>query len=232
MASDIITDIDVSPGNCPDADMAQPLIKEAKEEFGVKTRSLTGDGAFGSGKMQKEMSDEGIELISKASTPANTGKLRKNEFDIDLEKEKVVCPEGKVADKCYKSKNPEGEAVKIFVFRKEVCQDCPRKDECTNAKNTGRTISVGPYEDYLQKARKRQKTKEFQEIYNKRRPPIERKIAELIHHGLRKTRYRGVRKSRLQALFTGTAVNLKRVFKEQQAKKINFGIPEAIPALT
>ena len=114
-SSDIITDIDVSPGNCPDADMAQPLIKEAKEEFGVKTRSLTGDGAFGSGKMQKEMSDEGIELI---------------------------------------------------------------------------------------------------------------------HHGLRKTRYRGVRKSRLQALFTGTAVNLKRVFKEQQAKKINFGIPEAIPALT
>jgi len=58
MDSDIITNIDVSPENFPDQDMAQPLIKEAKEEFGVTTKSLTGEGTYGSGKMQKKMSDE------------------------------------------------------------------------------------------------------------------------------------------------------------------------------
>ena len=72
----------------------------------------------------------------------------------------------------------------------------------------------------------------FTPIYNKRRPPIERKIAELIYHGLRKTRYRGVRKSRLQALFTASAVNFKKILKEQENKKINLDIPEAIPAFT
>jgi len=178
------------------------------------------------------MSDKEVELISKAQVPKNRGKLSKEEFDIDLKEEKVVCPEGNTTDKYSKSKDAQGERTKTFVFPKEVCDSCPRRNECTNAKNTGRTIRVGSNEEYLQKARQRQKTKEFQEIYNKRRPPVERKIAELIHHGLRKTRYRGVRKSRLQALFTGTAVNLKRIFKEQQAKKINFGIPEAISALT
>jgi hypothetical protein len=67
--------------------------------------------------------------------------------------------------------------------------------------------------------RERQKTEECKEIYNKGRPSIERKIAELIYHGLRKTRYIGKRKSRLQDLFTAAAVNLKRIFKEQQEKR-------------
>ena len=78
----------------------------------------------------------------------------------------------------------------------------------------------------------RERTEEFGEIYNKRRPSVEKKIAELILHGLRKTRYRGKRKSRLQALFTAAAVNLKRIFKEQQEKKVTLDIAEAIPALT
>ena len=226
--SDIITNIDVSSGNFPDGDMAKPLIKEAKKEFGIKTRSLTGDGAYGSGKMRKEMSDKRIKLISKAPVPKDTGKLSKDEFNVDLEKEKVTCPEGKTTTRCYKSKNSEGEITKTFVFSKEACQACPRKDECTNAKNTGRCISVGPYEEYLQKARKIQKTEEFKKIYNQRRPPIERKIAELIYHGLRKARYIGKRKSRLQALFTAAVVNLKLIFKEQSDKKIKFDTKEAI----
>jgi len=70
-----------------------------------------------------------------------------------------------------------GERTKTFVFPKENCQACPRRNKCTDAKNTGRTIGVGSNEEYLQKARQRQKTKEFKEIYNKRRPPVERKEA-------------------------------------------------------
>ena len=173
------------------------------------------------------MSDEKIELISKAPVLKDTGKLNKEEFDIDVKEERVVCPEGKVAEKCYKSKNAEGEVAKTFVFSKEVCNACPRKGECTNAKNTGRTINVGPYEEYLQEARKIQKTEEFKEIYNERRPPVERKIGELIYHGLRKTRYKGKRKSRLQALFTAVGVNLKKIFKEQDEERLILDIAGA-----
>ena len=228
VSSEIITNIDVSAGNCPDQKMAEPLIDEAKEDFKVKTKSLTGDGAYSSPDTQKKMSEREIELISKVPAAKNSGKLSKEEFDIDIENEKVVCPEEKVATKCYKSKDSEGETSKIFIFPKEVCQLCSKKNECTNAKNTGRTITVGPNEEYLQKMRKIQKTKGFKEIYNKRRPPVERKIAELIFHGLRKTRYIGKRKSRLQALFIAAAVNLKRIFKEQQEKKVTLDIVPAI----
>lgn len=229
-SSDIITNIDVSSGNFPDQGMTEPLIDEQEKEDKIKTKSLTGDGAYGSGKMRKRMEEREIELISKVPGTKDTDKISKEEFEVDLEKERALCPQGKVASKCYKSKNPEGETTKIFIFPKEVCQLCSAKNQCTSAKNTGRTITVGPNEEYLQEARQRQKTEEFKEIYNTRRPPVERKIAELIYHGLRKTRYIGKRKSRLQALFTAAVVNFKLIFKEHENVGAVFEIPEAILA--
>ena len=101
--------------------------------------------------------------ILKNATKAlkDTGKLSKQEFEIDMEKEKVICPEGKVAEKYYQRKDVPGEFGKTFVFSKKECNACPRKSECTSAKSRGRTISVGPYEKYLLNAREIQKTEEF-----------------------------------------------------------------------
>ena len=42
---------------------------------------------------------------------------------------------------------------------------------------------------------------------------VEAKIAELVRHGLRETRYLGDQKRQLQQLWTAAAVNLKRMFK-------------------
>ena len=54
------------------------------------------------------------------------------------------------------------------------------------------------------------------------RSRVERKIAELAGHGLRKTRYRGQPKRQLQRLWTGAAVNLKRLFTLAEAKGIDL----------
>jgi len=99
--------------------MAKPLINEAKKEFEVKTKSLTGDGVYASGKMQKEMSEKRIELISKIPTPKIEGKFSKEEFNIDINKEKIVCPEGEVTNKYRKGKDAHGETTKTFIFPKE-----------------------------------------------------------------------------------------------------------------
>ena len=58
VASDIITNCDISPANTPDGDLTEPLIDEAEKEYQVKTKSLCGDGAYGSGKMRKDMAEE------------------------------------------------------------------------------------------------------------------------------------------------------------------------------
>jgi len=232
VSSDIVTNIEVSKANSSDHEMVEPLLDEVKEECGLATRSLTGDTAYGSSGVQERMRKKKIELISKVPSAKNSQSISKEEFRVDLEKERVICPEGKMTTTCYKRKNSKKESTRIFLFPRKVCEFCIRRSECTTAKSSGRTITIGPDEEYLQKARERQRTEEFKKIYHSRRPAIERKIAELIYHGLRKTRYVGTRKSRLQALFTAAVVNLKRVFKAQENERILSHLPETIAALS
>jgi hypothetical protein len=51
----------------------------------------------------------------------------------------------------------------------------------------------------LREARQRQQTDEFKELY-RLRGRVEGKIAELVGHGLRETRYLGEQKRQLQRL--------------------------------
>ena len=85
----------------------------------------------------------------------------------------------------------------------------------------GRTVSVDAYESYRQAARQRQDTPEFKTLYPTR-SRVERKQAELVHHGLRDTRYLGQRKRQFQRLWTAAAVNLKRLFKLAETRKADL----------
>ena len=94
-------------------------------------------------------------------------------------------------------------------------------ERCVRSKKTGRTVRAGPYEAYLQEARARQQTDEFDTDY-RFRPAVERKIGELVMHGLRNTRYVGESKRQFQRLWLGAAVNLKRLFTLAQAQKVDL----------
>jgi hypothetical protein len=106
-------------------------------------------------------------------------------------------------------------------------------DRCVRSKKRGRTVRAGPYEAYLQEARARQQTEALDTVY-RLRPAVERKIGELVMHGLRHTRYIGEGKRQLQRLWLGAAVNLKRLFTLAQAQRVDLhailsalGPPEA-----
>jgi len=60
-------------------------------------------------------------------------------------------------------------------------------------------VTTNYHEAHLQAARRRQEAAEFNGVY-RTRSAIERKLAELVGHGLRATRYIGEKKRRLQRL--------------------------------
>ena len=94
-------------------------------------------------------------------------------------------------------------------------------ERCVRSKKTGRTVRAGPYEAYLQDARARKQTEAFDTIY-RLRPAVERKIGELVIHGLRHTRYVGERKRQLQRLWLGAGVNLRRIFTLAQTQRVDL----------
>jgi len=74
----------------------------------------------------------------------------------------------------------------------------------------GRTVFVGRHQDRIAAARAAQGEPETEALL-RRRAKVERKIDHLQDLGMRKARYRGRRKTRLQALLAATVANFKRL---------------------
>ena len=203
-----ITNVDVTARNVHDAEPSLDMVKEQEETLGAKPRKVLADGAYGTADNRSDFADAGVEIISKV-TVYYDDKIHKEDFKIDLEKGFIECPAGHVTEKYINSKDNKGRDTKTFVFNKEQCAACKYKDRCTKSK-TGRTVGINFNEKYLQEAREKQKTIEFETEY-KTRAIIERKISKLMSFGLRQARFIGTEKIKMQALFTATVANIKRL---------------------
>jgi transposase len=213
-----IADITVSGS---DGTHLMPTIERTEAETAVTVERAIGDGAYGSGKNRAACAerDEPIDLVSPLAKPSDP-EVHKSAFKIDLQAQSATCPQGHTTTGKPGPKQ-DGRPTWLFAFPRATCEDCPLFERCVRSKKTGRTVRAGPYEAYLQEARVRQQTKEFDTDY-RLRPAVERKIGELVMHGLRDTRYVGESKRQLQRLWLGAAVNLKRLFTLAQAQKVDL----------
>lgn len=210
--SELLTNVDVIAGNGNDGDELLPLLDEVGERYDIHPERAIADGAYGSADNRVDCGKQGIDLVSRLPDPPASGLFHKTRFDLDVEAGRVTCPAGQVTTDFAWGKDNQGRPVRRFFFPLEQCTACPLRPQCTKAQKSGRTITEHFHETVLQKARQRQATAEFRAIY-RRRAIVERKIAELMGHGLRKARYIGRHKTKFQALWTGAVVNLKRLFK-------------------
>jgi hypothetical protein len=97
-----------------------------------------------------------------------------------------------------------------FEWSTEACAKCPLRQQCLKADQKHRTLAVGEHHTILQGRRREQKTEPFKRRM-KHRKAIEGTQSELVRaHGLRRARYRGLPKAKLQNYFVGAACNIKR----------------------
>lgn len=219
--SELILDIADMSAADGDGRELMPTI-ERVEGQGLTVERVLGDGAYPSGDNLAACathSDQPIDLVA----PLRRGpdpEVDKSAFEIDLERRLITCPCGHQAEG-QPARDRLGRPILKFSFARPVCAACPLFEACVRSQTTGRTVTTHAQEVYLQAARQRQETAAFQDLYPLR-SRVERKIAELVGHGLRETRYRGQSKRHLQRLWTGAAVNLKRLFTLAEARDIDL----------
>ena len=197
-------------------------MERVEAHAGVVVERVIGDGAFGSGKQREACANhehQAIDLVAPLAQPSDA-EVAKSAFLIDLEAGTATCPHGQTTTGCA-GPQEEGLPTWRFTFPRTRCEVCPLFGRCVRSKVHGRTVCAGPFEAYLQAARARQQTGEFRQLY-RLRPAIERKQAEMVGHGLRKTRYLGEPKRQLQRLWIGAVVNLKRLFKLAEAQNVDL----------
>ena len=171
------------------------------------------DAAYVSTQKLVEAAAEGRELIGPAlaSPHNNDGRFTPENFHVTVEHRTAVCPAGQENTQCSRlEEQASGKVSYRFEWDTSTCAACPLRQQCIQAEHPHRTLVVGEHHTTLQGRRREQQTKPFQQRM-RHRNAIEGTQSELVRaHGLRRARYRGLAKAKLQNYFIGAACNIKR----------------------
>ena len=219
--SEIITATAVTAGNVGDAAAADALLTAdlpaagaagaagaPEGELGqLEPLAVYGDSAYGAGQLLQTLEAAGAQIGCKVQPPAApAGRFGKDKFAVDVAARTVCCPAGVTA-----TLRPAGTGTQMASFG-AACASCPLAAQCTDAK-AGRTISIGPHEERLTRARTAQRDPAWRADYRATRPKVERKIGHLMRrrHGGRRARVRGKTKIAADFSLLAAAVNLARL---------------------
>lgn len=152
-------------------------------------------------------------LLADTSAQARAGQgYARDDFAFDYQARTTTCPQGQVSSTwtdCMQRRT-----VKIVAtFIPSTCHPCPARTLCTASKRGFRQLTVPPREVYeIQKTnRAAQQGKDWQRDYQ-RRAGIEGTMNQAANTaGLRKARYRGLKKVTLEHFAAATAINLSRL---------------------
>lgn len=175
------------------------------------------DAAYISAKRLVEVQAEGRELIGPAQCSGRKdGRFIAAEFEIQVEERRGICPAGKASTQCSRlEEQSTGKVSYRFEWGTSDCQGCPLRGQCLGKDQRHRTLVVGEHHTILQARRKEEQTEAFKQKM-KHRNAIEGTQSELVRaHGLRRARYRGLAKVRLQNYFAAMACNVKRWLKRK-----------------
>ena len=212
----LITALEVLPGNAPDNLGALELVEQSEANTGVPVEGTLADAAYGDGDTRQGFADAGRALIARVPGRPNRKHFPKEDFRIDLEAGACTCPAGRVTGTIVpvgKRTDRTGRVhqMRAFQFDGAVCGVCPLRPRCIAAKGRkGRRVQLHPQEALLQEARALQQSEAFAG-YRQRRVVVEHRLARLVQLGIRQARYFGRVKTRFQLYLAATVANLTLV---------------------
>jgi transposase len=208
----LITAVDVAPASEQDGPQAKHLIDS--QPAARRPGRVLGDTAYGNGPVRAELAARDVDVL--ALVPEGKiveGRLRKRDFEIDLDAGTVTCPAGHTVQISTSKTGFRG-----ANFTRDMCRDCPLKQACCPDR-ARRQVNLTEHEDLLIAARQALAKPATAEHLRRTRPRIERLLGLLaVRYGARKSRYIGRAKARLQAAWAATLVNLNPISRHLAAQ--------------
>jgi transposase len=217
----LIVNIDTTDASVHEARRTAP-IHAALVARGLAPSQHLADTAYMSADLLTAAQERyGIDLIGpqyagRSWQSRTQGSFEVTDFAVDWERQVAHCPEGKqsISWAIYrKSKRPYRSGFVRVRFHPADCRVCPSRTRCTRAARSGRHLNLYPQRAHeaLVAARAREHTAEYRQLYAQRHG-IEATMSQGVRgFGLRRARYRGLAKTRLQHLAIAAAINLDRL---------------------
>ncbi|WP_267830222.1 IS1182 family transposase [Streptomyces sp. H27-G5] len=212
----LITDVHTTDATVPDVKATAPIQKNLTAH-GLKPAEHYLDSGYPSADLITKALKQGIHMVTpvlldhSAQAKAAEG-FDKNAFIINWKTRQVRCPAGKTSSHWNPVKQHGKDAI-VITFSVLTCRDCPFQKQCTTSRIGRRMLTLRPEElhENLARARAEQKTDTWKNKYALR-AGVEGTINQALDiTGIRRARYRGLPKVRLQHAFSATALNVIRL---------------------
>lgn len=175
----------------------------------LRPRSVSGDTTYGTAEVIKAAEEAGIRAYMPLAdhTPL-TAQVGKQAFGYEPNADQYVCPQGAILRRVS---TLHEQRYSLYQAEAENCSSCPLKAQCSKGQE-GRTIRRSFDEEYVERVRGYHQTRDYQQIYEKRKIWVEPLFSEAQEwHGMKRFRLRGLAKVNCEAVLTATGQNLKRL---------------------
>ncbi len=213
-APNLITNVATTEATVPDVAMTTP-VHDMLDAAGLLPGEHAADAGYASADLLLAARKRGITLLgpllADTSPQARAGGYTTAAFSIDWDNQQVTCPQGAASMSWSPCRQQERAAI-VVKFALTDCRPCPARDLCTRSRS-GRQLYLRPRQTHeaIAAARARQDTSHWKARYNIR-AGIEGTMAQATHvTGIRRARYLGLDKTRLEHNAAAAAINLIRL---------------------
>lgn len=214
----LITHVETTPATTPDDGMVPVVHAALAARDLLPAEHLVDKGYTDAATLLESQRDRGVRLVGPVaadpSWQARAGAgFAQADFAVDWERRVATCPAGKESASFRLSAHALGVPAWEVRFARRDCTPCPYRAQCTRAARDPRALTLLPRDQYeaLHAVQRAQTTTAFRDAYAAR-AGIEATHAQAIRRcGLRRCRYRGLAKTRLQHVATAVALNVVRV---------------------
>jgi transposase len=213
----LITHVETTPATEPDC-QTLPVIHQGLADKGLLPAEHLVDGGYMDIDNFLDSRQQEITLVGPMRPDSSWQAREQTGYDIahfvvDWSQQSVTCPEGKSSRFWSSSTNKDGVQSISVRFHPDDCAPCPKRLSCTRAASAPRAITLQTQERHqtLQRLRTSQLEKSFLQLYRSR-AGVEGTISQATRaFELRRSRFIGHAKTKLQHLATAAALNLARL---------------------
>jgi transposase len=218
-APHLIVHVETTVATQQDIEVVESIHHDLQQQALLPDEHLVDSGYVSGEKLVDSFAQYGVKLIGPTRPDVSWQAQRPDAYDvtrfhIDWPAQRVTCPQGKINRDWKPHTGVRNNPVITIHFHQADCGPCPTRELCTHSKKGGRTLTImhqAPFEA-LQKLRLDQQTEAFQQHYQQR-AGVEGTMGQAANaYAMRRARYIGLDKTRLQHIATAVAINLQRIW--------------------
>lgn len=220
----IITGVEITTGEAPDGKYLKSLVEKSKDT-GIDVKEVIGDRAYSGRDNLNYGKENDIKIISKMNPIISNSRKLKEGFEYIKDADTLRCPAGYLAEnkqyrnECVKKDGVKRNATIEYTFNEEKCKNCKMNNKCPLNKQKKKTYMISLMSNTHKKQSEFEETEYFKDKMRNERYKIEAKNSEIKQvHGLKKARYMGLIKMRIQTYLTCCVANIKRIIKLKEAQ--------------